>query len=228
MRNQLLLARVLVTSFLYTQAPVPADRVEILSRPAAVKTFKATSGAAIADLLAGTHVPGGIVSVYSRCATPIEYQFSFSGATLEQELDYISSVDTSRRWIYRDGVILVGSEFIPRTILNAIIEDIDIKSDDALSLSTQRLLESPEIRGRANVAGLVEGMTEVPGFYAVPNSSMPTEDLAAPPSKHLHQVTLADALAAVATMKGENVWHYEQFECSSTPTYRIAWVVRSR
>ncbi len=223
MRNQLLLASILVTTFLFAQAPVPADRVEILSRPAAVKTFKATSGAAIADLLDGTHVPGGIVSVYSRCATPIEYQFSFSGATLEQELDYISSVDTSRRWIYRDGVILVGSEFLPRTILNTIIKDVDIKSDDALSLSTQRLLESPEVRGRA-----VEGMIEVSGFYAVPKPSMPTEDLAAPASRHLHQVTLADALAAVATMKGKNVWHYEQFECSSKPTYRIAWVVRSR
>jgi len=226
MRNQMLLAGILITSFLSAQAPVPADKVEILSRPAAAKTFKGASGAAVADLLAGTRVPGGIISVYSRCATPTEYQFSFSGATLEQELDYISYIDTSRKWIYRDGVILVGSDILPRTILNAIIKDIDIKPDDALSLSTQRLLQSPEVRDRANVAGLVEGMTQVSGFYALPNSSTPTEHPAAPASRHLHQVTLADALDEVATMKGKNVWHYEQFECGSKPTYRVVWVVK--
>jgi hypothetical protein len=227
MRDQMLLAGILITSFLYAQAQVPADKVEILSRRTAVKTLKATSGAAVADLLAGTHVPGGIISVYNRCTTPTEYQFSFSGGTLEQELDYVSSVDTSRNWIFRDGVILVGSDILPRTILNAIIEDIDIKPDDALSLSTQRLIQSPEVRDRAKVAGLDEGMSQGSGFYALPNPNTPTEPVAASPPRHLHQVNVAEALDELATMKGKNVWHYEQFECGSKPTYRIVWVVKS-
>jgi hypothetical protein len=225
-RYQILLAGILITSLLCAQTPAPADKVEMLNRPAGIKTFTATSGAAVADLLDGTHVPGGIISVYSRCATPTEYQFSFSGATLEKELDYIASIDTSRKWIFREGAILVGSDMLPRTILNAIIKEIDLKPDDALSLTTQRLLESQEVRDRAKVAGLEEGMTPVSGFYALPNPSTPNEHLAPAAPRHLHQVTVAEALDQLAMMKGQKVWHYEQFECGNRPSYRITWVVR--
>jgi hypothetical protein len=167
------------------------------------------------------HLPGGIISVYSRCATPTDYQFSFQGTTLGEELNYIASVDASRHWTFQDGLILVGSDLLPRTILNTTIADIDIRSDDALSLSTEHLLQSPEVRDAVKASGLMEGINRLPGFAAIHNPNTQTSANPEPIIKHLHQVTLGNALGVLAAMKGQGVWHYEQFECGSTSTYRI-------
>jgi hypothetical protein len=223
MAYQLCLIWLSIGSLFYAQ--VKTSQQDVLSRVASVKPYTGASSGAIADLLAGTHVPGGIVSVYSRCSTPAQYQFPFDGATLGKELDYVRSIDSSRVWIYRDGFIIVNHDLINRTVLAANISDIDVNPDDALTLSTQKLVRSPEVAKRVKDLRLEE-MYNRGGFSAIRASGYPNEEVPASPPQHLHQINLEDALNRLASIKGNAVWHYEQFECGTKSTFRIQWIVK--
>lgn len=216
---------ILIASFFPGQA-ASGQGNDFLERKVTVNQ-KSSSAQAITVLLAQVNAPGGIISIYDRCSKPLDHQFSIQGATLQQGLNYISTIDGSRTWINRNGVILVGSNAANRTILNTIISDVDINPTDALSLSTQRLLESGEVREAEKKLGLVE-MSSNLGFSSVSSKPEVTNGPSAQlPQKHFHRITVRDALNVLSSIRGVAVWHYEQFSCDVS-TYRLSWVLSTR
>lgn len=120
----------------------------------------------------------------------------------------------------------MGSELTSRTILNTVIQDVDIDPKEALSLTAQRLLSTPEARSSIQRARLTEMSPEL-GFAQIrktPAAASPQPLVG--PSKHLHEITLADALNVAATTRGASVWEYEQFTCKDKSSFRLGWAVK--
>jgi hypothetical protein len=141
-------------------------------------------------------------------------------------LDYVSRIDANRKWSYTDGIVLVGSELTSKTILNTVIEDIDIDPKEAPSLTAQRLLNTLEVRSSIQRARLTELSPEL-GFAQIgktPAATSPQPLVG--PSKRLHEITLADALNVAATMQGASVWEYEQYACKDKTSFRLGWAVK--
>jgi hypothetical protein len=138
----------------------------------------------------------------------------------------VSRIDGSRKWFFTNGLIIVGSELTGKTILDSVIHDIDIDPSEALSITTQRLLNTPEVRSRVQRAGLNELTPEL-GFAQIRKDpgSTPVQ-LPVKRPKHLHRTTLQDALNVAAAMKGTGVWEYEQYTCKSKSSFRLDWVVK--
>jgi hypothetical protein len=218
----------MIATLLLGLGTAQAQEGSVLSRPTGISGFDTTTDGAIAQLLSSPGVPGGSIRLYDQCLQPSSQRFFLQGITLQQGLYSVASIDPSRKWIYRDGVIFVGQQLESRTILGTVIRDIEINPSDALTLSTQRLIQTTEIRDRIKVSGLDERMNhvEISGFGSVRAAgAAPQQPIAAPPI-NLHQITLSDSLNSLASMSGKAVWLYEQFECGSRSWFRITWVVK--
>lgn len=217
----------LVASLWPIQAPAPAQETAVLRRPVALSALKGTSAVAAITLLAEAHVPGGVISLYNRCTAPSDQRFSLQETTLEQGLDYVSTIDSSRKWNYQEGLIIVGYEVAEKTILKTTLHDVDIDPNDALSLSTERLLGTVELREQVKREGLLEMSTAL-GFSAISrNGTAPPEKSRTSKPKHFPEITMVQALNFLASTKGMAVWHYEQFVCGNRTSFRLSWVVSS-
>jgi hypothetical protein len=216
----------MIATLLVGLGAAKAQESSVLSRPTGIGGFDTTTDGAIARLLSSAGVPGGIIRVYDQCLQPSPQRFFLQGITLQQGLDSVASIDPSRKWIYRDGAIFVGQQLQSRTILGAVIRDVEISPSDTLTLSTQRLLQPAEVRDRIKVTGINEEIIhQFSGISKVRVAgTAPEQPIAAPPI-HLHQVMLSDLLNSLASMSGRAVWLYEQFECGSKSWFRITWVV---
>jgi len=205
------------------QLPVSAAEIESLKRPVALNRLNGTSADAVASLLVQAQAPGGIISIYSGCRQPDQHVFSLNGGTLRVGLDYISGVDESGRWTSSDGVIVVGFQQTNGTLLNVVLADAAIEPNDALSLATQKLLRSVEMRDQMKKTGLVE-LTPPLGFSAVrKRDTEPLNATQKPQPERLYGKTLLQILNYLALSRGRAVWHYEQFVCEKKSSFRVSW-----
>jgi len=121
------------TLALYTSQTSPQTRKTTpLSRTVALGGASTTSGAAVSFLLSEARVPGGIISVYDKCAQSSPQEFSLKETTLKEALAYVSQIDGSRKWLFANGLVVVGSQLTGKTILNTVIGDVDIDSNELL------------------------------------------------------------------------------------------------
>jgi len=218
----------LMISLSSTQVPSSTPDVPPLKRPVALTRLNATSAHAVMSLMAQARVPGGIISIREKCSKERTHQFSLPETTLQRGLDYVSGIDKSRGWLHRGGVIIVGFALLERTILKTAITDVDIDPNDSLSLATQRLLDSAEVREQIRESGLIQ-MNSPLGFSAVAKAGeTPPNQRPRPQQMHLHDTTLEAALNALASMKGPAVWHYEQVVCGDKLSFRLGWAVSPR
>jgi len=208
-----------------SQTIAQASKLEPLKRPAALKKMKGTSADAIASLLAQANMAGGIISTYSDCGKPKEHLFVTKSGTLQDNLDYVSSLDASQAWIYENGVILAGFKQAPKTLLATTISEVKIDPNETLSLATQRLLGSSELREVIARTGVEESASPL-GYSSVPSRqgaySTTKEDRQ---PEVLYGKTFEEALNALALSRNSAVWHYEQYVCGKRSSFRVSWVV---
>ena len=215
----------IVAGLCQTQAALPPKQDSALLRPVETRSLDGTSVDAVAALLAQAQVPGGVISTYESCAGSGPRHFALPRGTLRQGLDYISMIDASRRWTYKNGVVLVGYDSTDHTILNTVIHEVDINPKDALSLAAQRLFETAEAREAIRKANL-DTMPAPLGFSPNKHGGQgPQREAAAALPKHFQNITLEEALDSIAVMHGNAVWHFEQFKCGAKSSFRISWPV---
>ncbi len=219
---------VVILSLYLPQTSAFAQEVAALSRPVALVNLKGTSDDAVAALLNQARIPGGIVSLYAGCVKPREHTFSLQDGTLQRGLDYILTIDDSRRWTQRDGVILVGFQLTGKTILSTIIRELYVNPNDPLSLSVQRLLASREVRESVEKAGLIEMSPEL-GFSSIAKpGATALEESRAQQTMYFHEITVEQTLNALASKNRTAVWHYEQFVCGGKSSFRLSWAISPR
>lgn len=197
-----------------------------LERPVVLKTFRGTTADAVAALLAQARLSGGIVSVTDGCAPPDQRVIELGETTLRQGLEYISAIDSSRRWVFSGNQVLVGNQLLEKTILDTFLHKVVIRIDDPLTLSTQRLLQSKEVQRKLARIRLDE-LSPALGFSKVSAQSTETSGHSDDTNsvKRFSDARLYEALNMLAAAKGASVWHYEQFNCGSRRSFRISWVV---
>src|ERR1700730_312965 len=207
--------------WLFQTAPPSSTESKVLNRHVALDGSTRTSVDAMSLLLAQASVPGGVISVYNECTGPNPRAFPLAETTLKDGLDYVSTIDPARKWSYGERLILIGRDNANSTILNTVINDVEIQPGDALTLSTQRLVHTSEVQASIQRAGLEEISPEL-GFSQIPRNPKPAE-ISKP--IHLHQVALLKALNTLALTKGTAVWAYEQSTCKGKSSFRLDWVV---
>lgn len=217
---------VLGCALVLAQTPAPSSSVATLDRPVGLSDLKGTSADAAASLLLEAQVPGGVISKYDDCAQPTELVFSLpAGTKLVDGLNYVSGLDNSRQWAYRDGVVVVGSKLTGPTLLNTILGQVRTEAMGSLTLSTQQLLESAAVRRQIKKTGLIQMNTPI-GFSAVSKSEVSSGSSALErPHFDFQGKSLEQALNILAVSNGRGVWHYEQFECGQKTSFRIGWLV---
>src|SRR5262249_26368225 len=107
--------------------------------------------------------------------------------------------------------------------LNTVIADFRLDANSSLTLETQRLLESREIKRRVAERGLAELTTPLGVSTLSKHKAASAAGSRTTRFQHLRAQTLQDLLNALARTDGKAVWHYEQMVCGGKPSFRISW-----
>jgi hypothetical protein len=199
---------------------------DVLNRPVHLTEFKGTAAGAIASLLGQAGVPGEIVSTYDSCAQPGERVFSVDeGAKLKQALDYVVRLDGTSEWRYSGGVLIFSAGRGEADLLKTIVHNFVINPKDALSLSTQQLVQSSEVENWIKK----QNFTELPISLGYGSVSRDPE-FASRSSSDAQPIVVRDktveqVLNILAASKGQAVWHFEQFTCHQKSSFRISWAI---
>lgn len=183
---------------------------------------------AMEDFLRPTGLSGGIVILNDDCEEAPNVYWKAIRGTFRPALDDFQADNPAYRWELRGSALnLVPAAGIP-PLLAAKIQNFDLRTTDrqtAVGVAIQRLLALPEIRQTATALHLKEGTYYGGGPMAAWDySSGKTPPPPPPPrpiSVQVKDVSLQDALNAVAQAYGHTVWWYSQRGCQGEVTYTV-------
>ena len=178
-------------------------------------------GQAAVNALLDAGVPGGVANV-SDCNQPATHSFTPRDSSLRGVLDAIVAIDPLYRWEVKEGAInVIPGDKLP-TFLAVRMSRFDIVEVSSPREVVPQLLKVPEVR-RAQ-AGL--------GRHAVEGRVQPFCPEGCPPnekkkiSMSLKNVTVREALNAVAREHGSAVWWFRQSECGGQKSFSLDFAVR--
>lgn len=179
------------------------------------------------EFLQDTGLSGGIV-LMTDCggaAAPLHWTAK-EGSTFRQVLDDFQTTNPTYHWEIRGNALnLTPSAGIP-PLLAAKVRSLDLQTTDQetnAGTALAMLQDLSEIREAATALHLSEGMY-AGGLEAVRDSSrgiVPPPKVASPINVQLKDVSLQDALNAVAQAYGHTMWIYEQRTCDGQVTYKV-------
>jgi hypothetical protein len=176
-----------------------------------------TASQAALNTLISAGAPGGIATSLD-CSTPETYTFKPSNSSLRAVLESIVSTDTQYEWEIKDGVINV----IPRSgepqFLSTHIPKLKIK-EETINEALSKLLEIPEVRQLLPSLGRRYIQT---GVYPFNSDGSPPKE-AKKISVSLKDVTVREALNAIARKHGSVVWMFTQKRCGEAGFFSIQW-----
>lgn len=178
------------------------------------------AGQAAVNALLDADVPGGVAKV-SGCDVRVTDNFRPYDRSLRQVLDAIVSADSRYTWELKDDVInMIPSSGLP-AFLSFRVSKVELTEVESPSEALSQLLAIPEVQ-RAQ-AGLgpraVQGGAHVfcPGCPAKEKKTL---------SVSLKQVTIRDALNAIARAHGSAVWSFQQSECGGRRFFSLDFAVK--
>jgi hypothetical protein len=173
---------------------------------------------AFSGSLSRAKVPGGIVTVSSCPGEEVKHTYPGlpSPLTLREALDAIVVADPRYRWQVEDGIINLMPVRGEPELLDTRIAEFYLENAVSVLAALSRLLELPEVRQRRIELGLKSGLQF--GGLQSPNPRRLTV--------HLQDVTLREALNAIARAHGYGVWSYTEFHCNGRNEFSIEFLVR--
>jgi hypothetical protein len=170
---------------------------------------------AFSGVLSAARLPGGIATITNGEDEPVKHSNVPVNGALREALDVIIRADPQYEWFDDDGVVnilpLSGEPALLTTrIKEFYVEDLSV--DSALN----RLLQLPEIRKKWEELGLSSGID----FLGL-RSPRPRKI-----TMQCQDVTLREALNAIARTHGRAVWSYSEWHCHGRREVRINFVVR--
>lgn len=170
---------------------------------------------AVALLLERTHLSGGIVDSFT-CDDPSPYTFKISGMTLRQALDYVVGLDSRYGWHVQDDMIIVSKRNLRAELLDTRISSLNaLHGKYLIDAVSGLLLQTSEVRNKAAALHLTR---------TVQQGRMIGAD---EPIIHveLHDVTVRQALDAIARQDGHAVWRYYERHCDKENEFNVDWLV---
>lgn len=198
---------------------------DVLSRHVNQRRFdKATTTDLFRDTLASAHAPGGIV-VLASCSPEGVHSFVLDDSSLGAALDAVAVQDPNYRWHAQDGtVIVVPSAGVPE-LLRTRIAQFQVERAATPDYALDQLLNLREVRQRMEDLGFTTRPPQL-GFHKLQSQSSAGADRGRQFSIHRKDLTLLEALNAIAAGDGEAVWLYSECRCGGRKTVAIDFVVR--
>ncbi len=209
-----------------TDFPPELGAQGILKRPIErVELHDSTLADAFMLILRHAGVPGGIRLVKAHNSEKKTEIIVPKGASLEEAMRILVSVDERYNWLIDDGVLNLVPKRKSETLLDARVAYFECVDATNVFACLQQLLQTPQIRKRAAELGLEEAFVEL-GFSSIHK----TKSEQAPPLRPLkvrcQGVSLREALNKIVEADGHAVWMYEEFQARKKKFFRIGFPSR--
>ena len=181
-----------------------------LTQPVHVNLDRVTTPDAVAQALLDARVPGGI-TVLHYCGGFPARSLKPSSSSLRGVLDAVVSSDPDYSWRLDDGVVNLVPLNIRINFLETHIPKLELKAVKTPHEALNMLMALPEVQRQAQSelgSRLVEGFA-----YAFGTEGSEREKTF---SIALNNVTVAEALNAIAKAYGVAVWVLVKNECNNT------------
>ncbi|MFN2455319.1 MAG: hypothetical protein ABR577_13980 [Pyrinomonadaceae bacterium] len=207
---------------------------QVSARVTAEKLFKrqetqsnlgsVTTADALVRVLNAANVPGGIV-VVSHCDEPIRYPVRLTDSSLRDKLNSIVLADHQYVWQEENGVINLVYRNDNPPFLNLHIAHFKAENVKTVYEALDLLLRTPEAQ---------EGMLKLSlgpqllrggiGYYGLPASNKSKDNQKF--TVNCANVTVREALNAIARAHGRGVWAYSQAYCKRGNFFSIDFLAQ--
>ena len=199
-----------------SQSPQPASPLE---RELAIDSQITTSVNHISAMLRKAGVWGGIESYDTDCRPASEYRIPSLDGTLQNGLVQLKSQDSSLSWKVKGEGVLISQHAQLTSLLDTKVPELTFHGSDAADKSTDKLLNLPTIRDQMTKLKLTLRSPEL-GFAQLPAHPGSEEPIT------LKNITLREALNAIAKADHPRVWLFEQSACTGQTTILVQWLVK--
>ncbi|SRR6266481_163726 len=178
-----------------------------------------SSSALFTNTLSSAHLPGGVVAV-TDCVSPDETKFSIPALTtsLKDALNSITALDKRYRWEMQHGAVNLLPAAGEPELLKARIQDFKIdESKITVLFASGILLQNSDVKRAAVRLGLKRDDVETYIGAISPGTEI---------KLHLQDVTVREALNAIANAHGHAIWRYSESHCDGKNIFAITWIVR--
>lgn len=212
----LLLAVALLPSLRVSGQAAPAPQ-DVLTRSARIGGRSLPAFSAFESALQISGVPGGVAFV-EGCSDQPQPMVHTHGTTLREVLDSITSGDPRYVWRMHNGAVNLEPLKGVSALLKTRLKTYDSQDTDAVSAVTF-LSSLPEVASAAAELGLTHNVLG-PGLGGMAQDPpLPKKPLRI----RLHDVTLIDALNAVARANTHGVWTYRETHCGSIRQFNLSF-----
>lgn len=218
-----ILGMLAITNSEHSQVLQVSSSETTLTRGATTTRYRVTITDALTTALGSAGVPGGIV-IIANCGDDPTYSFRSSGPTLRDALNAIVAVDSQYIWRLDGHVINVTPRRASAPLLSSHIRKLKIRNAHSVDGALNDVLNLLELRKRVRELNLTRGFMRIglsdlarPGGPAVIQPSF---------SLNLKNVSLQEALNAIARADGKAVWQYRERRCNSKAEFQIEFLVR--
>ncbi|HWZ45803.1 MAG TPA: hypothetical protein VNW97_20180 [Candidatus Saccharimonadales bacterium] len=170
------------------------------------------------DILSSAHLPGGVVTV-PDCVSPDETKFSISALTtrVQDALNSITAMDKRYRWEMQGGAANLLPASGEPEFLKTKIQDFKIdESRTTVLFASGILLQNSDVQRAAAQLGLKKDDLEIYVGGVTPGTEI---------RLHLQNVTVREALNAIANAHGHGIWRYSESHCNGKRVFTITWIV---
>jgi hypothetical protein len=197
----------------------PALQEEVLERSAGIGDEALPAFSVFEGALQMSGVPGGVAFVEGCSDQPLP-MIHPHGTTLREVLDSITSGDSRYVWRMYEGVVnLEPAQGVP-ALLRIHLKTYNSRDlTDAVSAVTF-LSSYSEVTRAAAKLGLVQNVLG-PGLGGMAQGPPPQKK---PLCIRLHDVTLLDALNAIARANRHGVWTYRETHCGSLHQFNLSFM----
>ncbi|HYL62898.1 MAG TPA: hypothetical protein VE077_09770 [Candidatus Methylomirabilis sp.] len=190
-----------------------------LEKKLAVDSQTTTSVNHVSALLRRAGVWGGIESYDTDCGSPLEYRIPSLDGTVRDGLVQLKSQDNSLSWKVQGDGILISRHAQETSLLDAMVPDLTFYGRDPADKSTDKLLNLPAVKDQMTKLKLTLRSPEL-GFAQLPAHVSSVEQIT------LKNLTLREALNAIAKSDRPRVWLFGQSACGGQTTVLVQWLVK--
>jgi|SRR5579859_101934 len=216
--SRLLLAVALISPLQVSGQGRRAPQEDVLLRSARIGAVPLPAPSAFEAALQASGTPGGVAFV-EGCSGQPPPMVRPHGITLREVLNSITAGDSTYVWRKRRGVVnLEPSTGLP-ALLRTHLDSYDSGGvPDAVSAVTF-LSSSPQVTRAAAKLRLAQNALG-PGLGSMVQGTPPPKK---PLGIRLHDVTLLDALNAIAQANKHGVWVYRETHCGSVHQFNVSF-----
>jgi len=175
-----------------------------------------TTASAFSRTLSAGSIPGGISRVIACGKEQVKHALNLKSLPVRQVLDAIVLADPEYRWQIKDGVVnLFPSSGWP-ALLNVRVAEFNVDASVSVYVAAGKLFQLPEAKRAIAELHLAHGYNRIQGGSSSAYLKSPV---------HCKDITLLEALNAIALAHGRAVWAYSEIRCNGRREFTVEFLV---